>query len=130
MQRRSIAPRPDWQKRVEAQGCVWHGADTGETYWAEGTFYALTDAEIDRIAAVSEELHQMFIAAGDRVIAHNLFSRFGIPDWCVPLIRDAVLRRFPDLSDKGQLNCQVAVSDRRGSVWCQFIADAPASARH
>jgi len=45
-------------------------------------------------------------------------------------VRDAVLRRFPDLSDKGQVNCQVAVSDRRGSVWCQFIADVPPSAGH
>jgi len=40
-------------------------------------------------------------------------------------VRDAVLRRFADLSDKGQLNCDVAVSDRRGSVWCQFIGEAP-----
>jgi carboxysome shell carbonic anhydrase len=45
-------------------------------------------------------------------------------------VRNAVLRRFPDLSDKGQLNCQVAVSDRRGSVWCQFIADAAQPAGH
>jgi carboxysome shell carbonic anhydrase len=45
-------------------------------------------------------------------------------------VRNAVLRRFPDLSDKGQLNCQVAVSDRRGTVWCQFIADAPPAAAH
>jgi carboxysome shell carbonic anhydrase len=45
-------------------------------------------------------------------------------------VRDAVLRRFPDLSDKGQLNCEVAVSDRRGSVWCQFVAEAAPSAGH
>lgn len=45
-------------------------------------------------------------------------------------VRNAVLRRFPDLTDKGQINCQVAVSDRRGSVWCRFIADAPSSPGH
>jgi carboxysome shell carbonic anhydrase len=45
-------------------------------------------------------------------------------------VRNAVLRRFADLSDKGQLNCQVAVSDRRGSVWCQFVADAAVPAGH
>ena len=45
-------------------------------------------------------------------------------------VRDAVLRRFADLSDKGQINCQVAVSDRQGSVWCQFIADVAPSAAH
>jgi carboxysome shell carbonic anhydrase len=45
-------------------------------------------------------------------------------------VRDAVLRRYPDLSDKGQLNCQVAVSDRLGTVWCQFVADAPPPAGH
>jgi len=45
-------------------------------------------------------------------------------------VRNAVLRRFPDLSDKGQLNCQVAVSDRQGSVRCQFIADVAPPAAH
>ena len=88
MQRHTIAARPDWQAKVEALGFVWHSADD-QPYWSEGTYYTLTEAETDRIAAASEELHQMFIAAGDRVISHNLFARFGIPDWCVPLIRDA-----------------------------------------
>jgi glutathionylspermidine synthase len=88
MQRHTIAARPDWQARVEALGFVWHSADD-QPYWSEGTYYTLTEVETDRIAAASEELHKMFIAAGDRVIERNLFSRFGIPEWCVPLIRDA-----------------------------------------
>ena len=124
MQRRTIAPRPDWQKRVEAQGCVWHGADTSEVYWAEGTFYALTDAEIDRIAAVSEELHQMFIAAGDRVIGHNLFARFGIPDWCVPLIRDAWEDEPPALNH-GRFDLAI---DRNGTPRLfEYNCDTPTS---
>ena len=88
MRRHTIAPRHDWQAKVEALGLLWHSAD-GLPYWTEDAYYTLSEAEVDRIAAASEELHQMFIAAGDHVISHNLFARFGIPDWCVPLIRGA-----------------------------------------
>lgn len=88
MRRHTIAPRRDWQAKVEALGLLWHSAQ-GLPYWSEGACYTLTSAEIDRIAAAGEELHQMFVAAGEHVITHNLFARFGIPDWCTPLIRDA-----------------------------------------
>jgi glutathionylspermidine synthase len=85
MRRRTIVPRQDWQAKVEALGLIWHSSD-GLPYWAEDACYMLTEAEIERIAAASEELHQMFLAAGEHVVTHNLFARFGIPDWCVPLI--------------------------------------------
>jgi glutathionylspermidine synthase len=88
MQRHAIAPRPDWQAKVESLGFVWHSADA-QAYWSEGTYYTLSLAETDRIAAASEDLHQMFIAAGEAVVSRNLFARFGIPDWCVPLITRA-----------------------------------------
>ena len=80
-----ITPRRDWQAKVEALGLIWHSTD-GLPYWAEDAYYTLTEAEIDRIAAASEDLHQMFLAAGEHVVTHNLWARFGIPDWCVPLI--------------------------------------------
>ena len=88
MRRQAITPRRDWQAKVEALGLLWHSAE-GLPYWSEDACYTLSEAEIDRIATASEDLHQMFLAAGEHVVTHNLFARFGIPDWCVPLIRDA-----------------------------------------
>jgi glutathionylspermidine synthase len=97
MRRHSITPRHDWQAKVESLGLIWHS--TGDQpYWSEDTYYTLTEAEIDRIAAASEDLHQMFIAAGDHIVAQNLFARFGIPDWCVPMIVDAWENEPPALN--------------------------------
>ncbi len=88
MRRQTIVPRHDWQAKVEALGLIWHST-AGMPYWGEDACYTLTSAEIDAIAAASEDLHQMFVAAGDHVVRHNLFARFGIPDWCIQLIVDA-----------------------------------------
>jgi len=97
MRRHTITPRRDWQARVEAEGLVWH--TTGDqAYWNEAAYYSVPLAEVDHIAAVAEDWHQMMIAAADHVIRHNLFARFGIPDWCVPLIIAAWEREPPALN--------------------------------
>jgi glutathionylspermidine synthase len=97
MRRHALAPRRDWQAKVEALGLLWHSTD-GLEYWSEAAYYTLSETEIGRIAAASEELHQMFLAAGEHVIRHNLFARFGIPDWCAPLIIDAWENEPPALN--------------------------------
>jgi glutathionylspermidine synthase len=97
MQRRSVTPRADWQARVEAQGLTWHSAD-GQAYWSEGHCYTLSEDEIERIAAAGEDLHQMLLRAGDVIIEQDLFARFGIPGWCVPLIVAAWEREPPALN--------------------------------
>ncbi|HEY6037719.1 MAG TPA: glutathionylspermidine synthase family protein, partial [Kofleriaceae bacterium] len=68
MRRRAIAAREDWRARVEAQGLVFHTTESTGVYWGEGTYYELTAAEADTIAAATAELHAMCIAAVGRVI--------------------------------------------------------------
>lgn len=57
-------------------------------YWAEGAYYAFNMAEIERIEAASEELHRLFVAAGEELIQRpDLLDFIGIPTWC----HDAVI---------------------------------------
>jgi glutathionylspermidine synthase len=86
--RHAIAPRENWQARVERDGLIWHTAG-GAPYWNEAAYYALTPREIDEIESATAALYGMFVAAGQYVIDKQLFGRFGIPDWCWPLITKA-----------------------------------------
>ncbi|MDE2597008.1 MAG: glutathionylspermidine synthase family protein [Sphingomonadales bacterium] len=97
MRRLPLAPRPDWQSKVEGLGLLWHSAD-GRPYWSESACYAFTAAEVDRIAHASEELCRLFVAAGDYVIQQRLYADFGIPDWCAPLIERAWEQEPPALN--------------------------------
>jgi glutathionylspermidine synthase len=83
--RHAIAPRENWQARVERDGLIWHTAG-GAPYWNEAAYYALTLREIDEIESATAELYGMFISAGQYVVDKQLFGRFGIADWCWPLI--------------------------------------------
>ncbi len=84
MQRLAITPRRDWQKIVEKQGLVWH-AD----YWNEAACYRFSAAEVDILEAATAELYRICMAAAQHVIDHDLFDRFGIPEFVRPLIRRA-----------------------------------------
>lgn len=79
MIRRSIAPRPDWQALVEADGLVWHSAD-GRPYWDEAACYVFTADQVAEIEAASAELYRLFLAAGQAVVdSDDLLDRFAIP---------------------------------------------------
>ena len=88
MRRIPVTPRADWRAKVEALGLVWHTASAAP-YWAEDACYAFSLREIERIEQATADLYEMFLVAGDYVVKHNLFERFGIPDWCRPLIVQA-----------------------------------------
>ncbi len=88
MRRTIMTPRPDWQGIVEQHGLIWHTAD-GKPYWNESACYRFTAAEIDLLEAATAELYRLCMAAGQHVIDNNLFPRFGIPEYIVPLIRRA-----------------------------------------
>ncbi len=85
-----ILPRPGWEELVEKEGLAYRKTITpkGETvsYWRETVCYKISDAELAVIIEAGERLFQMFIQAGDYVIRHNLFAKFGIPEWAVPAI--------------------------------------------
>jgi glutathionylspermidine synthase len=97
MRRFSIAPRKDWQKKVEELGFIWHTAK-GVPYWNESAYYSFTMKQIEEIEAATEELHGMFVKAAQHVIDNNLFSQFDIPESFVPRIIEDWNRETPALN--------------------------------
>ncbi len=87
MQRHTITPRDDWQKKVEKVGLVFHTLDDGSgSYWDESAYYEFTAAEVDRLEAASEKLQEMCLAAGQYIIDHKRFADLKIPAEAVPQI--------------------------------------------
>ena len=97
MQRIIVTPRSDWQHIVEQRGLIWHTVDD-KPYWNESACYRFTAAEVDTLEAATAELYRLCMAAGQHVIDNNLFSRFAIPDYIVPLIRRAWDQEPPALN--------------------------------
>lgn len=88
MHRLTLDPRPDWRERVEALGLIWHTAD-GQPYWNEAACYRFDRRQVREIERATEELYSLCLKAGQHIIDRDLFDRFGIPDFVVPLIRKA-----------------------------------------
>ena len=89
MKRHTIAPRPDWRARVEAQGLLFHSVsatDEPQRYWAEGTYYELSAPEVEAIEAATDELHDMCLEAAQHVIDRGRYAELGIPARAIPLI--------------------------------------------
>jgi len=90
MKRCSSTARPDWQRRVEEQGLLFHSsgahASTPFSYWAEGVHYAFDASEIDVIEAATAELHEMCLEAVATVIEDRRFAELGVPELAVPWI--------------------------------------------
>jgi len=97
MKRRVIAAREDWRARVEAQGLVFHTTESAAVSWGEGTYYELTAAEADTIAAATAELHAMCIAAVGRVIRDRRYAEVGLDPLSAQLVERSWNRRDPAL---------------------------------
>ncbi|HEY0125872.1 MAG TPA: glutathionylspermidine synthase family protein, partial [Blastococcus sp.] len=83
--------RPGWEAEIQAQGLVYNRTDLpgGEvrSYWREGPFYDFTSAEVERLEGHVAQLFEMCVAAGDHVVANDLFDRMRIPLMARPQIR-------------------------------------------
>ncbi|KQM13700.1 hypothetical protein ASE73_11340 [Sphingomonas sp. Leaf24] len=81
MERRSVAPRPDWRATAERMGFTFHHQD-GEKYWEEGAWYAFSLDEVEQgIEAPSVELHGLCRDLVDEVVGSEaLMHRLAIPD--------------------------------------------------
>lgn len=89
MKRGDCTSRPDWQTQVELDGVVYHkteGANGTFSYWKENAYYEVTTAQTELLAKACTMLTEMFIAAGDYIIANSLFDKMGIPHWAVPAL--------------------------------------------
>ena len=86
MRRSTRTPRPGWQETVESYGLIYHSPN-GNRYWDESAFYEFTSFEIDKIEAATNQLQEMFLAAGQHVIDKNRFAELHIPPHAERLIR-------------------------------------------
>jgi glutathionylspermidine synthase len=69
MLRNTSKPRLDYQRIIRDQGLVFDTAADGSPYWDETAYYAFTIREIDQLHAAARELHTMFLAAAEHVLA-------------------------------------------------------------
>lgn len=83
-----VAPRKDWQSRVEARGFPIHTADG--PYWDESACYAFTAREIDVLERATAALQQVVLDAVGYVIdSGTWWEKLRIPASMVPLIRSS-----------------------------------------
>jgi glutathionylspermidine synthase len=87
MQRISLTPRPDWQRKVESVGLAYHTTDDGKPYWDESACYTFTPAEIDKIEGATYALNELCLKAVEHVLRHNLWEGFQISPEFVEHIR-------------------------------------------
>lgn len=87
MKRRQIAPRPDWQAKVEAVGLTYHSLDN--PYWNEAAYYEFTSAEVDKLELATGKLQEMCLAAGQFILDNNRFADLKIPQTAVEVIKQA-----------------------------------------
>ncbi|MDX2158776.1 MAG: glutathionylspermidine synthase family protein [Hyphomicrobiaceae bacterium] len=80
MQRRSIAPRPDWQSTAEAHGFDFHSPD-GTVYWDEAHCYTFTLDEAERgLEAPAADVEAMCLDIVARAVRDEaILDRLGIP---------------------------------------------------
>jgi glutathionylspermidine synthase len=122
MQRFDCAPRQDWQAAVEAVGFDFHTFDAAP-YWREEAFWQFTPAEIDGFERVSNELHQMCLAAVEAVIADRKLPLFGITGLAAELVQESWARKDPHLY--GRLD--LAYDGSGPPKLLEYNADTPTS---
>ncbi|STW03552.1 glutathionylspermidine synthase [Klebsiella pneumoniae subsp. rhinoscleromatis] len=124
MERVSITERPDWREKATEYGFNFHTM-YGEPYWSEEAYYKLTLAQVEKLEAVTAELHQMCLQVVEKVIASDeLMTKFRIPKthlgFCAPVVENqpavALLTSRPGLG--------MASANR--SCW-RTMADTPTS---
>jgi glutathionylspermidine synthase len=78
MHRINVDPRPNWQKRVEEHGLMFHTLK-GEPYWDESAAYQLSSFEVDQLELAANTLHEMCLDLVQEVIDQKMFGLFLIP---------------------------------------------------
>lgn len=97
MRRLTFAPRPGWEERLRAVGFTWY-APTPEhpvPYWGEDAAYAFTPAEIERVAAASQELTRLVLDTTGHAIETGRLAELGIPTFLHAAVRASWERDDP-----------------------------------
>jgi glutathionylspermidine synthase len=77
MRRETQKPRANWRDRCEEVGFHFHSV--GGAYWDESACYVFDAAQIDRLEAVSAELHRLCLQAAREAVNTRRFGEFAIP---------------------------------------------------
>ncbi len=98
MRRLELAERPDWRRRAEDCGFVFHTIG-GEPYWDESHCYAFTLEQIERdLETPTEELHAMSLDLVDEIVRDEAqLRRLDIPERYWDWIAESWRRRDPHL---------------------------------
>ena len=91
MRRYPCRPREHWRRTVEEQGLTYavDRAEDGQErpYWHEAAAYELSEAEVEYLEHVTEELHTMAIQAARRMVEDpDVMVRLGLPAAATQLI--------------------------------------------
>ena len=78
MYRIALDPRPQWQKRVEERGLLFHTLK-GVPYWDESAAYQLSRSEVDQLEAATYRLYEMCLEVVQDVLDRRQFALFLVP---------------------------------------------------
>ena len=78
--------RDNWPEIVADQGLTYWQTllpdGSTRSYWSESAHYAFSAAEVEQMHTDMTTLFEMFVSAGDFILAHpEIMDRMGIPDW-------------------------------------------------
>ncbi len=125
MKRIRIAPRPDWQQKLNALGFDWHTAEEpAAPYWDESAYWELTAAEVDVLETATEDLHRMCLEATEQAIKRKLLPHFGFTEAAVRLIEDSWARRDEQPSLYGRFDLAFTGGDAAPKM-LEYNADTP-----
>jgi glutathionylspermidine synthase len=134
MDRIPQTPRPDWAARIESIGLTYHSvgvppeAPDDGLYWDESVAYRFTAAEIDRLEAAAEAVHELCLAAVDHACRdERVMERFRIPSAYRAYIRASWARRDPHLYGRFDFAYNPADPALSAPKLLEYNADTPTS---
>ena len=124
MLRIPLRERPDWKQQAAEYGFHFHTM-YGEPYWDESAYYQFSLKQIEQdIEDPTAELHQMCLAAVDKVIRdEEWLDRFQIP----ALHREFILRSWQDNAPSLYSRLDLVYDGKSPAKLLENNADTPTS---
>ncbi len=95
MERVKVRPRPNWERVLESQGCLYHSLEG--PYWSENVGYSFSQREVCELENATNALHEMCLEAADYVIRHDRLAQFGIPERFRDMIAESWRAQGPSI---------------------------------
>jgi glutathionylspermidine synthase len=127
MKRITLAPRPDWQSKVEAVGLTYHSPESmPHPYWDESAAYEFTSGEIDTLEAAGNTMQEMCLAAAQHVIDNKRYTELDIPAIAIPVIERAWEQEPPAIYGRFDFSWAGEQSGQAPKL-LEYNADTPTS---